>query len=80
MISCRVPPFLLSIEDPRAAQGGSLKGCPVCGGTLFVLGLWYRWLMLLLGLGHGIANCPKLEDTQRRQMASHRGADDQGGY
>jgi ATP-dependent RNA helicase DDX41 len=30
---CRVPPFLQSIEDPRAAQGGSLKGCPVCGGT-----------------------------------------------
>lgn len=29
---CRVPPFLQSIEDPRAAQGGSLKGCPVCGG------------------------------------------------
>lgn len=28
----RVPPFLLSIEDPRAAQGGSLNGCPVCGG------------------------------------------------
>ncbi|KDN49390.1 hypothetical protein RSAG8_02092, partial [Rhizoctonia solani AG-8 WAC10335] len=28
----RVPPFLQSIEDPRAAQGGGLKGCPVCGG------------------------------------------------
>ncbi|KAF9810820.1 hypothetical protein IEO21_06768 [Rhodonia placenta] len=59
----KVPPFLQSIEDPRAAQGGSLKGCPVCGG-----------------LGHGISNCPKLEDTQRRQMASHRGSDDRGGY
>ncbi|KAI0075446.1 P-loop containing nucleoside triphosphate hydrolase protein [Panus rudis PR-1116 ss-1] len=58
----KVPPFLLSIEDPRAAQGGSLKGCPVCGG-----------------LGHGISNCPKLEDAQRRQMASHR-VDDRGGY
>lgn len=34
--SCRVPPFLTSIEDPRAAQGGSLKGCPVCGGTLLI--------------------------------------------
>lgn len=32
-----------------------------------------------VGLGHGISNCPKLEDTQRRQMASHRGADDRGG-
>lgn len=30
----RVPPFLQTIEDPRAAQGGSLKGCPVCGGNL----------------------------------------------
>ncbi|KAI0798122.1 P-loop containing nucleoside triphosphate hydrolase protein [Abortiporus biennis] len=58
----KVPPFLQSIEDPRAVQGGSLKGCPVCGG-----------------LGHGISNCPKLEDTQRRQMASHnRGGDDRG--
>lgn len=28
----RVPPFLMSIEDPRAAQGASLTGCPVCGG------------------------------------------------
>ncbi|KAH9830995.1 DEAD-domain-containing protein [Rhodofomes roseus] len=59
----KVPPFLQSIEDPRAVQGGSLKGCPVCGG-----------------LGHGISNCPKLEDTQRRQMASHRMSDDRGGY
>ncbi|EIW85332.1 P-loop containing nucleoside triphosphate hydrolase protein [Coniophora puteana RWD-64-598 SS2] len=59
----KVPPFLQSIDDPRAVQGGSLKGCPVCGG-----------------LGHAISNCPKLEDTQRRQMASHRAADDGGGY
>ncbi|KAI0290459.1 P-loop containing nucleoside triphosphate hydrolase protein [Russula brevipes] len=59
----KVPLFLQTIEDPRAAQGGSLKGCPVCGG-----------------LGHAISNCPKLEDTQRRQMASHRTSDDQGGY
>ncbi|KAG1749160.1 P-loop containing nucleoside triphosphate hydrolase protein [Suillus paluster] len=58
----KVPPFLRTIDDPQAAQGGSLKGCPVCGG-----------------LGHGISNCPKLEDAQRRQMASHR-ADDGGGY
>ncbi|KAG9030092.1 DEAD-box ATP-dependent RNA helicase 35 [Tulasnella sp. JGI-2019a] len=58
----KVPPFLMSIEDPRAAQGGSLKGCPVCGG-----------------LGHGISNCPKLEDNQRRTMASHRETDT-GGY
>jgi len=59
----KVPPFLQSIEDPRAAQGGSLKGCPVCGG-----------------LGHGISNCPKLEDAQRRQMASMRSAQDGGAY
>ncbi|KAG9046739.1 DEAD-box ATP-dependent RNA helicase 35 [Tulasnella sp. UAMH 9824] len=58
----KVPPFLMSIEDPRAAQGASLTGCPVCGG-----------------LGHGISNCPKLEDNQRRQMAAHRGGD-VGGY
>ncbi|OJA11600.1 hypothetical protein AZE42_01960 [Rhizopogon vesiculosus] len=59
----KVPPFLRTIDDPHAAQGGSLKGCPVCGG-----------------LGHGISNCPKLEDAQRRQMASHRAANDGGGY
>ncbi|KAF5331049.1 hypothetical protein D9619_005707 [Psilocybe cf. subviscida] len=59
----KVPPFLQTIEDPRAAQGRTLTGCPVCGG-----------------LGHGISNCPKLEDTQRRQMASHRTADEGGGY
>lgn len=57
----KVPPFLMSVEDPKAAQGGSLTGCPVCGG-----------------LGHTIQNCPKLEDNQRRTMASHR-MDDMGG-
>ncbi|TDL25078.1 DEAD-domain-containing protein [Rickenella mellea] len=57
----KVPPFLETIEDPRIVQGGSIKGCPVCGG-----------------LGHGITNCPKLEDTQKRQIASHR-LDDSGG-
>lgn len=31
------------------------------------------------GLGHGISNCPKLEDNQRRTMASHR-MTDTGGY
>ena len=59
----KVPPFLQSVEDPRVAQGGSVKGCPVCGG-----------------LGHGISTCPKLEEAQRRTMASHRGAQDTGGY
>lgn len=28
----RVPPFLQTIEDPRAAQGRTMTGCPVCGG------------------------------------------------
>ncbi|KZO95875.1 DEAD-domain-containing protein [Calocera viscosa TUFC12733] len=58
----KIPPFLQSLEDPRAAQGGNLKGCPVCGG-----------------LGHGISNCPKLEEEQRRKMASQRGGGDAGG-
>ena len=31
------------------------------------------------GLGHGISNCPKLEDVQRRQMASQRAVHDGGG-
>ncbi|KAF8222930.1 putative DEAD-box ATP-dependent RNA helicase 35 [Tricholoma matsutake] len=59
----KVPPFLSTIDDPRASHGGSLKGCGVCGG-----------------LGHGISNCPKLEDAKRRELASHRGGDDGGGY
>ncbi|KIO13130.1 hypothetical protein M404DRAFT_12200 [Pisolithus tinctorius Marx 270] len=31
------------------------------------------------GLGHGVSNCPKLEDVQRRQMASQRAVHDGGG-
>ncbi|KAG1715653.1 hypothetical protein ID866_1495 [Astraeus odoratus] len=31
------------------------------------------------GLGHGISNCPKLEDVQRRQMATQRATRDSGG-
>jgi Helicase conserved C-terminal domain len=52
----RVPPFLQTIEDPRAAQGGSLKGCPVCGGTVFFLILGgrkkktYAFLPQVLGM------------------------------
>ncbi|KIY70029.1 P-loop containing nucleoside triphosphate hydrolase protein [Cylindrobasidium torrendii FP15055 ss-10] len=57
----KVPPFLQSLEDPRAAQGRGTTGCSVCGG-----------------LGHSISNCPKLEESQRRQMASHK-IDDGGG-
>lgn len=32
------------------------------------------------GLGHDVANCPKLEDTHRRTMASHRIQDGGGAY
>ena len=35
---------------------------------------------LLSGLGHGISSCPKLEDAQRRQMASQRAVQGEGGY
>ncbi len=28
----RIPPFLAAIEDPRAAMGSALSGCPICGG------------------------------------------------
>ncbi|KAH8833496.1 P-loop containing nucleoside triphosphate hydrolase protein [Flagelloscypha sp. PMI_526] len=58
----KVPPFLAALEDPRIAQGGSMRGCPVCGG-----------------LGHGIGNCPKLEETSRRQMNAQRIANEGGG-
>jgi ATP-dependent RNA helicase DDX41 len=32
------------------------------------------------GLGHSIANCPKLEDTHRRTMAAHRVNDGGGAF
>ncbi|ORY82321.1 DEAD-box protein abstrakt [Leucosporidium creatinivorum] len=32
------------------------------------------------GLGHSIANCPKLEENQRRTVAGHMGGRDTGGY
>ncbi|SCV74116.1 BQ2448_6548 [Microbotryum intermedium] len=32
------------------------------------------------GLGHSIANCPKLEENQRRTVAGHVGGRDTGGY
>ncbi|GAA5957576.1 hypothetical protein JCM21900_001644 [Sporobolomyces salmonicolor] len=59
----KVPPFLLSIEDPNVGADGKLVGCANCGG-----------------LGHSIANCPKLEENQRRAVAAHMGARDTGGY
>nr|XP_019011649.1 ATP-dependent RNA helicase DDX41 [Kwoniella pini CBS 10737]OCF50430.1 ATP-dependent RNA helicase DDX41 [Kwoniella pini CBS 10737] len=58
----KIPEFLLSIDDPRAAQGGSLKGCPICGG-----------------LGHGLQDCPKLQEEQRRKQAANTRYDG-GGY
>ena len=75
----RVPPFLSTIDDPRAIQGGCFTGCPVCGGkfdlvSVFVISHGAP------GLGHVISNCPKLEDAQRRQMASQRTTDEGGGY
>ncbi|WVO14491.1 hypothetical protein L204_102126 [Cryptococcus depauperatus] len=50
----KIPEFLLSIDDPRAAHGygRSLQGCPICGG-----------------LGHSLSDCPKLEEEQRRKQA-----------
>lgn len=28
----RIPPFLAAIEDPRAANGGQIRACGICGG------------------------------------------------
>lgn len=76
----RVPPFLVSIEDPRAARGASFAGCPCCGGKALARFSFLLGLIIFLGLGHVISNCPKLEETQRRQMAAHRTVDTGGGY
>lgn len=51
----KIPEFLLSIDDPRAAHGAAYKGCPICGG-----------------LGHGLSDCPKLEEATRRQQAANQ--------
>ena len=45
----------------------------------FILTVTYL-LISAIGLGHNISNCPKLEDTQRRQMALHRADRGGGGY
>ncbi|KAK4688501.1 ATP-dependent RNA helicase DDX41, partial [Tremellales sp. Uapishka_1] len=63
LLDLKIPEFLLSIDDPRAAAGGALKGCPICGG-----------------LGHGLSDCPKLEEAQRRTAAGHSRMADTGGY
>lgn len=59
----RIPPFLAAIDDPRAAAGGAIKACAICGG-----------------LGHAVQQCPKLEEEQRRKMASHSRDAGGGGY
>ncbi|KAJ3403133.1 hypothetical protein HDU80_004446 [Chytriomyces hyalinus] len=54
----KIPPFLLSLEDPTEAfkgmEGVSLE-CSFCGG-----------------LGHLISNCPKLEQQRKTMSTSHR--------
>lgn len=79
MLPLRVPTFLEKIEDPRVAQGSALKGCPVCGGKSISVPLRELAFTIIAGLGHGISNCPKQEEAQRRQIASHR-VQDMGGY
>lgn len=37
----RVPPFLSTIDDPRAIQGGSFTSCPVCGGKFYLVSVFF---------------------------------------
>ncbi|CAD6896906.1 unnamed protein product [Tilletia controversa] len=60
----RIPPFLAAIDDPRASAAG---GKPLTGCPICG------------GLGHGIKDCPKLEDNQRRQTAAFSRGDAGGG-
>ena len=54
---------------------------PCMWGSVKLLCLTVTYLLIsAIGLGHNISNCPKLEDTQRRQMASHRADRGGGGY
>ena len=61
-------------------KGARSRVAPSAAVNFLVCGFRFVKLTLRTGLGHGISNCPKLEDTQRRQMASHRISDDRGGY
>ena len=78
LIFSRIPDFLLEIDDPRlaAGPGAGMKGCPICGGECSFLVQpcrldcqMARSSLTGQGLGHGISNCPKLEEHQRRQQA-----------
>ena len=54
---------------------------PSLWGSVKLLFLTVTYLLTTaIGLGHNISNCPKLEDTQRRQMALHRADRGGGGY
>ncbi|KAI8617215.1 P-loop containing nucleoside triphosphate hydrolase protein [Chytriomyces sp. MP71] len=54
----KIPPFLLSVEDPtemfKGVEGVSVE-CSFCGG-----------------LGHLISNCPKLEQQRKAMSTAHR--------
>lgn len=88
---CRVPPFLLSIEDPNLGADGKPVGCTNCGGASPLplpstslkrparLTLDSPSARACAGLGHTIRNCPKLEENQRRTMAGF-GRGGEGGY
>ncbi|KAK0554563.1 DEAD-box ATP-dependent RNA helicase 35 [Tilletia horrida] len=60
----RIPPFLAAIDDPRASAAG---GRPLKGCPICG------------GLGHGIKDCPKLEENQRRVTAGFSRGDGGGG-
>ncbi|GHJ86401.1 hypothetical protein NliqN6_2803 [Naganishia liquefaciens] len=61
----RVPDFLNSIEDPMAKY----QSHGAVGKACPICG----------GLGHSVTNCPKLAETQRRQVAGHS-REGAGGY
>ena len=76
----RIPPFLQSIEDPNAGRAG--VGCQNCGGKYVYISMQDVSRLITCchtGLGHTILTCPKLEESQRRTVAGHRGADERGG-
>lgn len=83
----RIPQFLQTIEDPNAGVNGGVNGCQFCGGTsffsfsyLFFFLIHIHFLLFFLsGLGHSALNCPKREDSQRRERAGHHREDGAGG-
>ncbi|KAG6820779.1 hypothetical protein H0H93_011544 [Arthromyces matolae] len=61
----KVPPFLSTIDDPRAAHGGTLKGCTVCGGKYIYIKISVTYCSQVLAMVFQIAPNWKKRDGEK---------------